>query len=109
MAGVMRFLFALLLGVLLGAAGMTWLLQSGAGDLVIRRTEAVQDLERKLADAERQRDALNRQLEDVVARAGRMEASFSELERRFRAMESGRPSEPAPSGPGSGQPPTADR
>jgi len=87
MAGVMRFLFALLLGVLLGAAGMGYLLQSGAGDFFIRRTEAVQDLERRLADAEKQRDQVGRQLDDVVGRAARMEQSFTDLERRFRALE----------------------
>ena len=83
----MRFLVALLLGVLLGAAGMAYLLQSGAGDFFIRRTEAVQDLERRLADAERQRDQVGRQLEDVIGRATRMEQSFGDLERRFRALE----------------------
>jgi hypothetical protein len=87
MAGVMRFLFALLLGVLLGAVGMGWLLQSGAGDFFIRGTEAVQDLERRLADAEQQRDRVGRQLEDVVGRATRMEQAFADLERRFRALE----------------------
>ena len=97
MAAVMRFLFALLLGVLIGAVGMGWLLQSGAGDFFIRRTEAVQDLERRLADAEKQRDQVSRQLEDVVGRATRMEQSFGDLERRFRALEGagGRPAEPA--------------
>ena len=88
MAGVMRFLFALLLGVLIGAGGMGWLLQSGAGDFVIRRTEAVQDLERRLGDAEKQRDQLGRQLDDVIGRAARMEQAFTDLERRFRALES---------------------
>ena len=87
MAAVMRFLFALLLGVLLGAVGMGYLLQSSAGDFFIRRTEAVQDLERRLADTEKLRDQAARQLEDVVGRAARMEQSFSDLERRFRALE----------------------
>jgi hypothetical protein len=91
MAGVMRFLFALLLGVLLGAVGMGYLLQSGAGDFFIRRTEAVQDLERRLADAERQRDQVGRQLEDVAGRAARMEQSFADLERRFRTLEGSPP------------------
>ena len=103
MASVMRFLFALLLGVLIGAVGMGWLLQSGAGDFFIRRTEAVQDLERRLADAEKQRDQASRQLDDVVGRATRMEQSFGDLERRFRALESSG-SRPAP-----GESPTAER
>jgi phage shock protein A len=84
---VVRFLFVLLLGFILGAGATVYLMQSGAGDLVIRRTEAVQDLERRLRDVEQQRDSLSRQLEDVVGRAGRMEASFGALERRFHELE----------------------
>jgi hypothetical protein len=99
MAGVMRFLFALLLGVVIGAAGTGYLLQSGAGDFFIRRTDAVQDLERRLADAEKQRDQLGRQLEDVMGRAARMEQSFADLERRFRALEGAAPPAAAPDPP----------
>jgi hypothetical protein len=102
MAGVMRFLFALLLGVLIGAGGMAYLLQSGAGDFFIRRTDAVQDLQRRLADAEKERDQVSRQLDDMATRSTRMEQSFADLERRFRALESG-------SHPGSGESPSADR
>jgi len=103
MAGVMRFLFALLLGVLIGAVGTGYLLESGAGDFFIRRTEAVQDLERRLADAEKQRDQVGRQLEDVLGRATRMEQSFADLERRFRAIEGNAPP------PATGESPTAGR
>ena len=84
---VVRFLFVLLLGVILGIAATVYLIHSGAGDLVIRRTEAVQDLERRLHDVEQQRDSLGRQLDDVVGRAGRMEASFGALEKRFNELE----------------------
>jgi hypothetical protein len=66
---------------------MLYLIQSGAGDFVIRRTEAVQDLERRLHDVEQQRDQLSRQLDDVIVRAGRMETAFGDLERRFREMQ----------------------
>jgi len=82
-----RFLFALLLGFILGAGATLYLIQSGAGDFVIRRTETVQDLEHRLRDVETQRDQLGRQLDDVVGRAGRMEAAFGELERRFRDLQ----------------------
>lgn len=84
---IVRFLLALLLGFILGAATTVYLIHSGAGDLVIRRTEAVQDLQRRLEEVEQQRDQLGRQLEDVNGRASRMESSFSELERRFRELE----------------------
>jgi hypothetical protein len=89
---VIRFLFALLLGFLAGAGTMLWLVQSGAGDFVIRRTEVVQDMERKVRDLEQQRDSLTRTLEDVAARTERMEKAFNELEGRYRALNT----EPAP-------------
>jgi phage shock protein A len=47
----------------------------------------VQDLERRLRDVETQRDQLGRQLEDVVGRSGRMEASFNDLERRMHDLQ----------------------
>lgn len=84
---VIRFLFALLLGFVLGAGATVYVVQSGAGDLVIRRAEVVQDLERRLREVEQQRDQVGRQLEDVVARSGRMESAFTELERRFHDMQ----------------------
>jgi len=84
---VVRLFFVLLLGFILGTGATVYLIHSGAGDLVIRRTEAVQDLERRLRDVEQQRDSLGRQLDDVIGRAGRMEASFGALERRFHELE----------------------
>lgn len=83
---VVKYLFVFLVGFLGGASTMLWLVQSGSGDLVIRRTEVVQDLERRLREMELQRDALGRQLEDVLARSGRMERAFEELERRFQRL-----------------------
>jgi len=87
MASVVRFLLGLLLGFVAGAGTTLYLVQSGAGDLVIARTAAVQDLQHRLTDVEQQRDQLRRQLDDVVGRAGRMESSFSDLERRFRELQ----------------------
>jgi uncharacterized protein (DUF3084 family) len=84
---VMRFLFALLLGFIAGAGTTLYVIHSGAGDMVIRRTDVVQDVERRLRDVEQQRDQLSHQLEEVLARAGRMEAAFGNLEQRFRALQ----------------------
>jgi hypothetical protein len=99
MTAVIRFLFALLLGVFIGAAGTAYLIQSDAGNLLVRRTDVVQDLERRLREMELQRDQLGRQLEDVTARAARMEQAFGELERRFRSMADERaPAAPPPPG-----------
>src|SRR5262245_32059324 len=101
MTSVIRFLFALLLGFVLGVGGTMYMIHSGAGDFVIKRTEAVQDLERRLREVELQRDQLGRQLDDVVARSGRMEAGFAELERRFQEIQKGQEAHgAAPAGAG---------
>jgi hypothetical protein len=84
---VIRFLFALLLGFVLGSSAVLYLIHSGAGDFLIRRTEPVQDLERRLRDVELQRDQLGRQLDDVIGRAGRMESAFADMEKRFGALQ----------------------
>jgi hypothetical protein len=89
---IIRFLFALLLGFLVGAGTMLWLVQSGAGDFMIRRTEVVQDMERKVRDLEQQRDSLTRTLEDVASRTERMEKVFNDLEAKYRSLSA----EPAP-------------
>jgi hypothetical protein len=99
MTAVMRFFFALLLGILIGAGGTAYLIQSDAGNLLVRRTEVVQDLERRLHEMETQRDQLGRQLEDVANRAGRMEQAFTELEKRFHGMADDHPTAPPPPPP----------
>ena len=83
----MRLLLALLVGVAIGAAGVLYLIRSGSGDFLVTRTERTEDLERQLQAAELQRDQLGRQLNDVIARAARMEASFADLERRFNDLQ----------------------
>ncbi|HLY37319.1 MAG TPA: hypothetical protein VKU61_04745 [Candidatus Binatia bacterium] len=90
----MRLLVALLVGVAIGAGATLYLVRSGSGDFLVGRTERVEDLERQLRAAELQRDQLGRQLNDVVARAGRMEAAFADLERRFHDLESARAGQP---------------
>lgn len=106
---VIRFLFALLLGFVLGAGATVYLVQSGAGDLVIRRAEVVQDLERRLREVEQQRDQVGRQLEDMVNRSGRMESAFGELERRFhdmqRDLDAARAGQPPATAPAPSPPP----
>jgi len=84
---VVRFLFALLLGFMLGTGTVLYLIHSGAGDFLIRRTDSMQDMERRLREVEQQRDQLGRQLDDVIGRAGRMETAFGELEKRFHELE----------------------
>jgi ABC-type transporter Mla subunit MlaD len=91
MTVVIRYLFALMLGALIGAGGTIYVIQSDAGNLLVRRTDVVQDLERRLRGMEQQRDQLNRQLEDVVARSGRMEQAFDDLEHKFKTLDEERP------------------
>jgi hypothetical protein len=90
---LMRFLFALLLGFILGAGTVVWLVSSGTGDLFIQRTAVVQDLERRLHDVELQRDQLGRTLEDMNARSQRMEEAFATLERRYHDLATAPPAE----------------
>ncbi len=105
---IIRFLFALLVGFLAGAATTLWLVQSGAGDFMIRRTEVVQDLEMKVRDLEQQRDRLTRSLEDVAARTERMEKVFGDLETRYRALAAEHPAPPRPAPRDTGSPPAGE-
>lgn len=94
---VVRFLFALLLGFVVGAGSMGYLVYAGSLDAFLRRTPVVGDLERHVRELELERDRLNRQLEDVVARSARMEAAFATLERRFESLQQrGQAPAPAP-------------
>src|SRR5690349_24882816 len=99
---VLRILFALLVGFIAGVGTTVYLLHSDTGVAFLRATEPVQDLERRLHDMEQQRDQLARQLDDVIARSGRMESAFNDLERKFRDLQhevdDRRP--PAPAAPG---------
>jgi Tfp pilus assembly protein PilO len=100
MTAVVRYLFALLVGVLVGAGGTVYLVNSGTGDLFVQKTEVVQDLKRRLSEVETQRNQLNKQLEDVVARSERMERQFDELAGRFKGLAEERGAAvPPPSGP----------
>jgi len=92
---VIRYLFVLLIGALLGAAGVGFALQKGYGDFFIKSAPAVADLERRLDGMEQERNRLGRQLESVEGRAAKMEKLFSDLETRFRGL-SGSASAPVP-------------
>lgn len=94
MVAFARILLALLLGYLLGVGTALYGLHAGAGDFVIKKTEVVQDIERRLRDSESQRDQLGRQLNDMISRSEKMEKSFTDLERKFQDMERTRPNEP---------------
>ena len=78
---------AMMLGIVLGAGGALYLVRSDTSGLLVGRAQVVQDLERRLREAELERDQLGRKLEDASARAARLEARFAELERRFGELK----------------------
>jgi septal ring factor EnvC (AmiA/AmiB activator) len=75
----------LLLGLPLGAIVAVMLFPSHS-DTGATTAEIV-ELSRRLADAQRDKESLNRQIDEFRTLAERMTASFSELERRFKTME----------------------
>jgi hypothetical protein len=93
-----RFLMGLLLGILIGAGGVWWLMSSGAADFMLRTSHYVQDLERRVQEFGEQRAQLARQLEDMEGRLGKMADGYEALERRFQDLA-------AANDPGAGTPP----
>jgi hypothetical protein len=59
--------------------------QSEAGNVLVRKTDVVQDLERRLVGMEQQRDALGGSSRTSSAAQGAWRPR-SELEKKFRAM-----------------------
>jgi hypothetical protein len=92
-----RFLMGLLLGIIVGASGVWWLMSSGAADFMLKTSHYVQDLERRVQEFGEQRAQLARQLEDVEGRLGKMADGYAALERRFHDLS-------APAAPGAGAP-----
>jgi len=92
-----RFLMGLLLGIIIGAGGVWWLMSSGAADFMLKTSHYVQDLERRVQEFGEQRAQLARQLEDVEGRLGKMADGYEALERRFRDLS-------APKAPGASAP-----
>jgi hypothetical protein len=94
-----RFLMGLLLGIIVGAGGVWWLMSSGAADFMMKTSHYVQDLERRVQEFGEQRAQLARQLEDVEGRLGKMADGYEALERRFRDLSASKapgPTAPAP-------------
>ena len=109
LTAVGRFLFGLLLGIIVGAGGVWWLMSSGAADFMLKSSHYVQDLERRVEEISMQRTQLTRQLETLEDRLGKMATSYEALERRFRELAAheqgsgGAPQEPQ------AKPPAAER
>jgi hypothetical protein len=100
-----RFLMGLLLGIIVGAGGVWWLMSSGAADFMLKTSHYVQDLERRVAEFGEQRNQLARQLEGLEGRLGKMADAYEALEKRFlelNASRNGAGAAPAPGNSGGG-------
>ena len=91
-----RFLMGLLLGIIVGAGGVWWLMSSGAADFMLKTSHYVQDLERRVQEFGDQRAQLARQLEDMEGRLGKMANGYEALERRFRDLVASKAAEATP-------------
>ena len=76
----------LLLGLPLGAIATALLLPARHAESAATSLQ-VEQLSRRLEQAEQDKQALNRQLDEFRTMADRMTASFTELERRFKTLE----------------------
>jgi hypothetical protein len=98
-----RFLMGLLLGIILGAGGVWWLMSSGAADFMLKTSHYVQDLERRVQEFDAQRAQLARQLEALETRLGKMAESYGALEQRFRELSASRDAPPPAAAPPAGE------
>jgi cell division protein FtsB len=97
---ILKVLFAFLLGFILGAFGIGFLVTSGAGNYliapVIAANPRVQELEGKIRDVEDQRATLGRQLDKLSDRLEQIGTRFEDLQRRFEALQRVATSAPQP-------------
>jgi hypothetical protein len=96
---ILKIAFAFLLGFILGAAGVGFLVTSGAGNYlmapVIAANPRVQELEGKIREVEDQRAALGRQLDKLADRLDQIGSRFEDLQRRFESLQRGGTAAPA--------------
>jgi uncharacterized coiled-coil protein SlyX len=86
----LRFLPGLIVGLLLGlplGAIVTAVLLPSRQDQSATTSLEVERLSRRLERAEQDKQALNHQVDEFRTMADRMTASFTDLERRFKALE----------------------
>jgi TolA-binding protein len=88
---ILKIAFAFLLGFILGAVGVGFLVTSGAGNYlmapVIAANPRVQELEGKIREVEDQRAALGRQLDKLADRLDQIGSRFEDLQRRFESLQ----------------------
>ncbi len=95
---ILRFLFGLLLGTILGSAATAFFLSSGGSDYLIATSPRVRQLEEDLRKSDQQGQYLTQRLEDFAGLMEKLEARFIELEKRYGNVleESHQPAEESP-------------
>jgi hypothetical protein len=84
---VLRFVFGLLVGVIIGAVGTTYFFSTGGGDHLVATSPRVLRLEEDLRRVTQEREQVARKLEDTTVLIEKMTTKFADLERRFQALE----------------------
>lgn len=85
---VLRFLFGLLLGAIVGAVGTAYFFSTGGGDHLVAASPRVLRLEEDLRRVTQEREQIAKRLEDTAVLMEKMTARFTDLERRFQSLES---------------------
>jgi hypothetical protein len=84
---VLRFLFGLLVGAIVGAVGTTYFFSTGGGDHVVAMSPRVLRLEEDLRRVTQEREQLTKKLEDTTVLVDKMTTKFIDLEHRLQALE----------------------
>ena len=85
---VLRFLFGLLLGAIIGAVGTAYFFSVGGGDHLVAASPRVLRLEEDLHRVTQEREQIAKKLEDTATLMEKMTTKFTDLERRFQTLES---------------------
>ena len=92
-----RFLFGLLVGVIIGAGGTGYFFSTaGGGDYLLTSSQRVQKLEQDLQHVSQERDLVSQKLEEATKRIQDMASRFDVLELRFNALEARNTMEKSP-------------
>jgi len=98
---VLRFLFGLLLGAVVGVGGTAYFFSTGGGDYLLASSPRVLHLEEDLRRVGQERELMTKKLEEITALVEKMTGNFTDLERRFQTLE-GTIHKPVPEGTSEG-------
>ncbi|HEV8716602.1 MAG TPA: hypothetical protein VGX03_27765 [Candidatus Binatia bacterium] len=84
---MLRFLFGLLIGAIIGAVGTTYFFSTGGGDHLVATSPRVLHLEEDLRRVTQEREQIAKKLEDTAALVDKLTTKFSDLEHRFQTLE----------------------